>query len=198
MKKFISILTLILLSYVSVHAETVEVFVCKPKKTSQKHQAKNNYNFMLVSTNSEIQKYVTYDLEDNVAMAWIYTEKYLKEKMGVKGYKSYSEWTTYEYNIWDYFPKEYTVTNYIMTERKKDGRLILSGTVLTTSEYYFNKFSELEKLRNEHKNEEEKYFKMFKKNTSEIYKHFEQRWGDSQNVSSSVKRALLAWDCNKA
>ena len=207
MKKFISILALILLSYVSVHAETVEVFVCKPKKTSHKHQAKNDYNFMLVSTNSEIQKYVTYDLEDNVAMAWFYPEKILVEKMGVTGYKSYVEWTTFEYNFWDYFPEEYTVTNYIMTNRKKDGRLVLAATILGTNEWTANSserehndFLKLEKLRNEHKDNKEKYFEMFKKDTKKLYGYFEIRWNiEAKRIGkSNSKAALIAWDCNKA
>ena len=199
MKRLLAYLFLVLglLLSVNAFAEKIESFKCTPKKTSQKHQAKNDLNFTLVSTKSEHQKFVTYNIEDNVAMAWVYPEEVLKQR-GVTGYKSYTEWTTYEYNFWDYFLEEYTVTNYMMTERKKDERLILSGTVLTTSEYYFKKFSELENLRNEHKNEEEEYFKMFKKDTSEIYQHFEQRWGDSQNVSSSIKRALIAWDCKKS
>ena len=54
--------------------------------------------------------------------------------MGVTGYKSYTEWTTYEFN--DYLPEEYTITNYVMTERKKDGKLLLAGSIIITSENY--------------------------------------------------------------
>ena len=196
MKKIITILALILLSYVSAHAETVEVFVCKPKKTSNKYQAKNDYNFMLVSNNLENKKFVTYDIQENVALAHIYNEEFLKSK-GIKNYKSYTEWGTYEYNFWDYFPGEYTVTGLMLTERK-DGRLVLSATVLTTSEYYYKEFSESKKERELNKNNNEKYLEMFLKDTKRIGDHHYQRWNDSQNISSSVKRALLGWNCNKA
>ena len=152
----------------NVFAATVEDFKCTPKKTSQKEQAKKDLNFRLISTQSEKQKFVTYNNKDDVAMAWFYNEKFLKQKMGVTGYKSYNEWTTYEFN--DYLPEEYTITNYVMTERKKDGKLILAASIIITSENYHKEFSELEKLRNEHKNNEEEYFKMFKEDTSKIYK----------------------------
>ena len=38
---------------------------------------------------------------------------------------------------------------------------------------------------------------MFLKDSTRIGDHHSQRWSDSQNVSSSVKRALIAWDCKK-
>ena len=188
MKKLSIYVFLVLMLCSNAFAATVEDFKCTPKKTSQKEQAKKDLNFRLISTQSEKQKFVTYNNKDDVAMAWIYNEEFLKQKMKITGYKSYTEWTTYEFN--DYLPEEYTVTNYVMTERKKDGRLILAGSVIITSEYYHKEFSELEKLRNEHKNNEEKYFKMFKKDTSRIYKHYEQRW------NSQIKYAKIAWDCN--
>ena len=189
MKKLFLYVFLGLLLGSNAFAATVEDFKCTPKETSQKEQAKKDFNFKLISTQSEKQKFVTYNNKENVAMAWIYNEELLKQKMKITGYKSYTEWTTYEFN--DYFPEEYTVTNYTMTERKKDGRLLLAGSVVMTSEYYHKEFSELEKLRNEHKNNEEKYFTMFKKDTSRIYEHFGQRW------NSQAKSAKIAWDCNK-
>ena len=195
MKKLLGIIVLGLLLSVNAFAEKIESFKCTPKKTSQKHQAKNDLNFMLLSTNSEIQKFVNYNIEDNTALARVYNEEFLKSK-GIDNYKSYNEWATFEYNFWDYFPGEYTVTGHMLTERK-DGRLALSGTVLTTSEYYYKEFSESKKKRDAHKNNDEKYFEMFLKDSTRIGDHHSQRWSDSQNVSSSVKRALIAWDCKK-
>tara|TARA_B100001123_G_C15302396_1_gene1021477 strand:- start:1573 stop:2148 length:576 start_codon:yes stop_codon:yes gene_type:complete len=190
MKKLLGILVLSLLLSSNAFAATDEIFKCTPKVTSQKEQAKKDLNFRLISTQSQMQKFVTYNDKDDVAMAWFYNEKFLKQKMGVTGYKSYTEWTTYEFN--DYLPEEYTITNYVMTERKKDGKLLLAGSIIITSENYYKEFSELEKLRNEHKNNEEAYFKMFKENTSKLYKYFEKRWN-----MIGVKKLRIAWDCNK-
>ena len=208
MKKLLSIIVLSLLLNGNAFATTVEDFKCTPKKLSQKHsdKAKNDYNFMLVSTNSETQKYVTYNIEDNVAMAWVYTEKFLVEKMGVTGYKSYTEWTTIEYNFWDYFPEEYTVTNYMLTNRKKDGRLVLAATILGTNELIANSnerehndFLKLEKLRNEHTDNKEKYFAMFKKDTKKLYSHFGTNWNiEAKRIGkSNSKAALIGWNCKK-
>ena len=133
MKKLLAILVLSLLLISNAYAEKIESFKCTPKKTSKKHQAKNDLNFMLVSTKSETQKFVNYNIEDNTALARVYNEEFLKSR-GIDDYTSYTEWATFEYNFWDYFPEQYTVTGYMLTERK-DGKLLLAGTVLNSWPY---------------------------------------------------------------
>ena len=81
MKKLFLYVFLGLLLASNTFAATVEDFKCTPKKTSQKEQAKKDFNFKLISTQSEKQKFVTYNNKENVAMSWIYNEELLKQKM---------------------------------------------------------------------------------------------------------------------
>ena len=199
MKKLFSIIFVIGLLWCNVSvAETIESFKCTPKKTSKKHQAKNDLNFMLVSTKSKTQKFVNYNIEDNTALARVYNEEFLKSR-GIDDYTSYTEWATFEYNFWDYFPEQYTVTGYMLTERK-DGKLLLAGTVLilghtlATSEYYYEEFLESQKKRNTHKNNDEKYLEMSLKDSTRIGDHHAYRWNDTNDS----ERALIAWNCKKA
>ena len=79
MKKLFLYVFLGLLLSSNAFAATVEDFKCTPKMTSQKEQAKKDLNFRIISTQSEMQKFVTYNNKDDVAMAWFYNEKLLKQ-----------------------------------------------------------------------------------------------------------------------
>ena len=180
----------------NAYAEKIEVFKCKPKNTKYEEQAENNFNFQLISTQSKTQKFIRYNSSEDVALANVIDEEALKNNQ-INNYKSYHQWVTYEYDFWSYFPEAFTVTAYTLTERKKDGKLVLAGTIITTSEYYYNEFLESKIKRKKIKEIKNEYLKMFSIDTLRMGTHHGQRLQDSQNVSSSVSRAFIGWDCLK-
>jgi len=103
------------------------------------------------------------------------------------------KWFTYEFD--DYLPETYSITQYVMTENKKNGDLVLWGTVIDTSQYYYDTFLNLDKLKNEHQKNEEKFFVMTLELTSQIQEHMMARWDNSSNVMNQERK--LAWNCNK-
>ena len=195
-KLFLSILVICSLLGGNAYAEKIDVFKCKPKNTKYEEQAENNFNFQLISTQSKTQKFIRYNSSEDVALANVIDEEALKNYQ-INNYKSYHQWVTYEYDFWSYFPEAFTVTTYTLTERKKDGKLVLAGTIITTSEYYYNEFLESKIKRKKNKEIKNEYLKMFSIDTLRMGTHHGQRLQDSQNVSSSVSRAFIGWDCLK-
>ena len=190
MKKLLSIIILGLLLSVNAFAATVEDFKCTPKKTEQKEQAKKDINFRLISTKNEKIKFLTYDLENIISLVILESKSVLKQ---FKNYKSMHKWFTYEFD--DYIPETYSVTQYVMTENKKNGDLVLWGTVVDTSQYYYDTFLNLDKLKNEHQKNEEKFFVMTDELGALIQKHHMERWHNYSDATKQERK--IAWSCEK-
>ena len=191
MKKLFSIIFVIgLLLNGNAFATTVEDFKCTPKKTEQKEQAKKDINFRLISTENEKVKFLTYDLENIISLVMLQDKSVLKQ---FKNYKSMHKWFTYEFD--DYLPETYSVTRYVMTENKKNGDLVLEAIVIDTSQYYYDTFLNLDKLKNEHQKNEEKFFVMGAELYVLIHEHYTARWYNSSNVMNQERK--IAWNCNK-
>ena len=189
MKKLLGILVLGLMLGSNAFAATVEDFKCTPKKTEQKEQAKKDINFRLISTKNEKAKFLTYDLENIISFVMLESKSVLKQ---FKNYKSMHKWFTYEFD--DYLPETYSVTQYVMTENKKNGDLVLAATIIDTSQYYYDTFLNLDKLKNEHQKNEEKFFVMTLELAAQIQEHMMGRWCSTDATKQERK---IAWNCNK-
>ena len=191
MKKLLGILVLGLLLSGNAFATTVEDFKCTPKKTEQKEQAKKDINFRLISTKNEKIKFLTYDLENIISLVVILESRSVLKQY--KNIKSIHLWFTYEFD--DYLPETYSVTRYVMTENKKNGDLVLEAIVIDTSQYYYDTFLNLDKLKNEHQKNEEKFFVMTDELGALIQKHHMERWHNYSDATKQERK--IAWNCNK-
>ena len=83
-------------------------------------------------------------------------------------------WFTYEFD--DFFSETFTVSQYIMTENKKNGNIVLAASIVDTSEYYFNEFSKLDESKNMILKNEDELIKVSIDISTKINDYFNKRW----------------------
>ena len=202
-KLFLSILVLGLLLGGNGYAEKIEVFKCKPKKIAdpakvekylpdeRKIDSRKNLDFSFMHTLDRNYKFIKSDFRNNYTLVEVLNKSILKQ---YKHYKSMHIWFTYEFD--DFFSETFTVSQYIMTENKKNGNIVLAASIVDTSEYYFNEFSKLDESKNMSLKNEDELIKVSIDISTKINDYFNKRWAISSSTYN-LKQAGTAWDCLK-